>query len=260
MKSAVVVIGIGELGAVFAQGLLRLGHAVFPVTRAMPMAEVAQAVPDPALVLLAVGEADLHAALTAIPAAWRDRLALLQNELLPRDWEQAELEAVTIISVWFEKKPQQPIKVLLPSPIQGPQAKLLADSLQEVDIPTRVLATGEELLFELVRKNLYILTINIAGLALGGGTVMELWQQHESLARAVAEDVIALQEQLSGQPLDRESLLAGMLEAFDADPQHGCSGRRAAARLRRALEQADQSGLKVPTLREIAAKHLAEQV
>ena len=35
MKAPVVIIGIGELGAVFARGLLRLGHPIYPITRAM---------------------------------------------------------------------------------------------------------------------------------------------------------------------------------------------------------------------------------
>ena len=33
MKSPVVLIGIGEMGAVFARGFLRAGYPVYPVTR-----------------------------------------------------------------------------------------------------------------------------------------------------------------------------------------------------------------------------------
>ncbi|MFP5339503.1 MAG: hypothetical protein ACLGIW_13590, partial [Gammaproteobacteria bacterium] len=36
--------------------------------------------------------------------AWRPRVALIQNELLPRDWEKYRYEHPTVISVWFEKK------------------------------------------------------------------------------------------------------------------------------------------------------------
>ena len=109
------------------------------------------------------------------------------------------------------------------------------------------------MLFELVLKNLYILTTNIAGLR-SGGTVDELWRHHQPLARAVAADVIDLQEALTGQRFDREALIEGMLEAFDGDPQHRCMGRSAPARLERALAHADRLGLAVPTLREIAAE------
>ncbi|MBI5460935.1 MAG: hypothetical protein HY941_01975 [Gammaproteobacteria bacterium] len=252
MKASVVVIGIGELGAVFARGLLRLGHPIYPITRAMDMAAEAKALPDPEMVLLAVAEKDLHATLRAIPKPWQSRLALLQNELLPRDWLEAGIELPTVISVWFEKKRGQDAKVLLPSPAFGTHAPLLTDALNGIGIAARVLATQDRLLFELVRKNVYIVATNVAGLAVGG-TVSELWRHHEALARSVALDVIDIQEYLTGTRFDRDALIAGMLEAFDGDPQHGCMGRSAPARLQRALEQADAAGLAVPKLREIAA-------
>lgn len=257
MKQAVIVIGIGELGAVFARGLLRLGHPVHPVTRDMDIAAVADALPTPLMALLAVAEKDLQASLSTIPKAWQDRLALLQNELLPRDWEAAGLPQPTVISVWFEKKKGQDVTVVIPSPVFGTQATLLSDALEGLDIPTRVVASADELLFELVRKNVYILTTNIAGLVVGG-TVAELWRDHETLARTVARDVIDIQEQLTGKQFDSAALIAGMLEAFDGDPQHACMGRSAPARLRRALEEADLAGLAVPKLREIAAAQLPD--
>lgn len=85
MKSATVIIGIGEIGGVFARGFLRLGHPVYPVSRNLAMETVAQEVPRPAIVLIAVAEADLHPVLQQIPDSWQNHLALLQNELLPRD-------------------------------------------------------------------------------------------------------------------------------------------------------------------------------
>ena len=39
MKNPVVVVGIGEMGSVFARGFLRLGHPAYPVTRVMKMLE-----------------------------------------------------------------------------------------------------------------------------------------------------------------------------------------------------------------------------
>lgn len=252
MKQPVVVIGIGELGAVFARGLLRSGHPVYPVTRDMDMDKEAAALPEPALVLLAVAEKDLHSGMATIPAAWRDRAALLQNELLPRDWESCGLREPTVISVWFEKKKGTDSKVLLPSPAFGPGAGLLKTALENIDIPVRILDSAEALLFELAVKNVYILTTNIAGLVVGG-TVSELWRDHEALAREVAGDVIDIQEYLCGQGFDREALIEGMLEAFDGDPQHGCTGRSAPARLQRALALADEAGLEVGKLRGIAA-------
>lgn len=253
MKQPVVVIGIGELGAVFARGLLRSGHPVFPVTRDMDIAAQASRLPEPQMVLLAVAEKDLHAGLEAIPGPWRERLALLQNELLPADWQRHQIANPTVISVWFEKKKGMDAKVLLPSPAFGPQAALLQTALESIDIPVRVLPDAEALLVELVIKNLYILTTNIAGLVVGG-TVSQLWDEHERLAREVASDVIDLQEHLCGQSFEREVLIQGMLQAFAGDPAHKCMGRSAPARLQRALTLADAGGLAVPRLRSIAAE------
>jgi hypothetical protein len=249
MNSPVILIGVGEMGGVFARGLLRLGHPVYPVTRATPMQEVAAEVPTPALALVAVAEADLPSVLRDLPDTWRDRAGLLQNELLPADW--SALADPTVISVWFEKKKGQDAKIIMPSPVYGPHAELLADALSVADIPARLLASPEQLLFELVVKNLYILATNIAGLRVGG-TVGELWDRHQDFASAVAEDVIALQEALTGQRFDRHALVEAMLEAFRGDPDHKCMGRSAPARLARALARAKASGVHLPVLEEIA--------
>lgn len=233
------------MGAVFARGLLRLGHPLYPVTRSTDMQELAAALPDPELVLVAVAEKDLQPTLERIPQSWKARLALLQNELLPQDW--SALAEPTVISVWFEKKRGMDSKVIIPSPAFGPKAQLLADALAAIAIPARVLADANELLFELVVKNLYILTSNIAGLRTGG-TVGELWEQHRDFARQVAEEVIVIQEALTGDRLDRERLIAAMVRAFQADPAHQCMGRSAPARLARALEHGEHYGLELPTL------------
>ena len=248
MNAPVVLIGVGEMGGVFARGLLRLGHPVFPVTRATPMQDVAAAVPRPELVLVAVAEADLQSVLRDLPETWRDRAGLLQNELLPGDWPM--LADPTVISAWFEKKAGQDAKVIIPSPVFGPRAELIADALSVVDIAARLLASPEQLLFELVVKNLYILTTNIAGLRVGG-TVAELWDRHQDFAGAVAEDVIVLQEALTGRTFDRHALIEAMLEAFRGDPEHKCMGRSAPARLARALAHAKAHGLHLPVLEEI---------
>jgi hypothetical protein len=195
----------------------------------------------------------LHAVLEAIPPTWQQRLCLLQNELLPDDWQRYGLIKPTVISVWFEKKKGQDVKVLIPSPVLGPAAELLKTSLGKLDIPVRILANDSELLFELVLKNVYIVTTNCAGLVTGG-TVSELWENHRELAETVAHEVIQIQTALTGQDFQAEALIAGMLEAFQGDPDHRCTGRSAPARLARALQQADAAGLAIPRLREIAAQ------
>lgn len=250
MKQAIVIIGTGEMAGVFARGFLKLGHPVYPITRDMDISACVTQAPSPAMVLVAVGEQDLHSVLAQIPGMWQNKLALLQNELLPRDWQRYSFEPPTVISVWFEKKKGQDAKVLIPSQTYGPHATLLHDALGTVDIPCRVLASNAELEYELVRKNVYILTTNIAGLETGGN-VSELWRDHQALAKAVAVDIIRLQEHLTGHPQDTERLLQGILEAFDGDPEHKCMGRSAPARLQRALEQAEHAHIEVNALRNI---------
>lgn len=250
--SEVVVVGLGQLGRVFAGGFLRAGHTVVPVNRGDHMGVIADAHPKPECVLVAVGENDLAAALDAMPMVWRDRVALIQNELLPAAWEAHGYIDPTVISVWFEKKPGRDPKPLIASPVAGPAARLLVNALAAVDLPAREVAPGDDLLFELVVKNVYILTTNLAGLKTGG-TVNELWTQHQVFARAVAADVISLQEALTGRQYDPDALIAGMLEAFAGDPEHQCMGRSAPARLTRALAHADRLNLAVPTLRGLAS-------
>ncbi|MFO7602766.1 MAG: hypothetical protein R6X06_03015 [Gammaproteobacteria bacterium] len=256
-KQPVIIIGLGEMGGVFARGLLRLGHPVFPVTRDMDMDAVAAAVPEPVMVLLAVAENDLQATLAKIPSRWRASLALLQNELLPRDWKRHHIETPTVISVWFEKKKGQDYKVLIPSPVHGPHAELLAQALASLEIPTFHADSAAAIEYELVRKNVYILTTNIAGLETGGN-VEALWQQHQAFAREVANEIMDIQAWLVGHDLERARLIDGLVEGIEGDPAHQCMGRSAPGRLQRALGFADEAGLQVTTLRRIYQQHVKE--
>lgn len=250
LKGTVVLIGIGEMGALLARGLLRAGHAVVPVNRGSALETLARDHADAALVLVAVGENDLDSVLQQIPVQWRDRVGLLQNELLPNQWQRHSIVSPTVISIWFEKKPGQEVKLLLPSPAYGPGAELLREALQRIDLPVAVLDSERTLLEALVVKNLYILTTNICGLRVGGN-VGELWLRHQPLARKVAADVLRLQTALTGEEFDETVMLERMLEAFRADPEHRCMGRSAPQRLQRALEQARAHSLALPALEAI---------
>jgi len=252
-KTPVILIGVGEMGGVFARGLLRAGYPVWPLTRSDDINALAAAIPKPTLVLVAVGEKDLHPVLDTIPVVWHNRLALLQNELLPRDWQAHGLDQPAVTSVWFEKKPGRDPKVIIPSPMYGPGSEILEQALVALGIPTKPLSSPAELLHELVLKNLYILTTNIAGLKVGG-TVGELWSQHQAFARVVAGEVLDIQQALSGETLSREPLIEGMVAAFDGDLDHGCMGRSAPTRLARALQHGDDFELALPNLRELAGK------
>ncbi|HUN00175.1 MAG TPA: hypothetical protein PLI96_06805 [Halothiobacillus sp.] len=249
----IILVGVGEIGQVLAAGFLKTGHPVIPVTRAQSLSDVLSESPHAGALILAVAEKDLPALLPRIPASWHSRLVLLQNELLPRDWQDTGVINPTVISIWFEKKPGTPVKALMPSPVWGAQAKRLQVALQAVGLTTRIVPNLAAMQHELVLKNVYILTTNIAGLTVGGD-VQTLWQRHEPLARAIADEVITLQEKLIDAPLDRSALIAGMLEGFAGDPTHRCMGRTAQARLQRALNLAHQHGLNLPQLTAIAAQ------
>jgi ketopantoate reductase len=250
VSKSIVIVGLGEIGSVFARGFLRSGYVVQPVTRSMDMQKVAQHTPDPELVVIAVGEAELHQQLKKIPEAWKDKLVLLQNELLPRDWLKYELDP-TVISVWFEKKKGQDSKVIIASPVYGQHAEMLVDALASIDIAARVLGSKANLLHELVLKNLYILTTNISGLEVGGN-VGDLWRKHKILANGVANDVIRLQGLLTGETLNHDELINGMESAINGDEEHMCMGRSAPVRLQRALVLARKNNLSLPMLERIS--------
>jgi len=255
MNSCVAVIGIGEIGGILAKGFLRNGHPVYPLIRQMDLKEEISILPEFSLVNVAVGENDLSEVLEIIPEIWKNRLLLLQNELLPRDWKAAGITDPTVLVVWFEKKPGQDYKVLIPSPVYGPNAGLVSSALEALSIPCPELQSSEELLYELVRKNVYILTTNIAGL-ITGGTVFDLKKDHYKFALKIAEDVMDIQDHLTGFRHDRAKLIAGMEEAFEADPEHKCMGRSAPFRLKRALKFAESAGIPAGALRKVAAEKL----
>jgi len=252
MNQPIVIIGIGELGGVFARAFLRKGYPVYPVTRSMNIIDQADKLPHPELVLVAVAEKDFQAVMADIPAAWRNRIVLLQNELLPRNWEDYDIISPTVISVWFEKKTGREYKVLIPSRIQGPKAGLVAESLGGIGIPCKVLSGEDELLYELVLKNVFVFTINIAGLALAEGTTTEaLWTRHNELARTIADEVIDVQQWLTKVTFQRKRLIDGMVEGIYGDATHKCKGRSAQGRLARVIETADKAGLQIPRIKDI---------
>lgn len=252
MKPPIFIIGIGELAGVFARAFLRNGYPVYPINRNMNIDEEAENLPEPHLVLIAVAEKDFQAVMETLPARWHNKLFLIQNELLPHDWQRYEIAFPTVMSVWFEKKKGMDYKPLLPSPVYGPQAALVARSLAGIEIPSNVLDSEDELVFELVLKNVFVFTINIAGLMLEeGATTSMLWQKHQKLALDVAAEVIALQEHASAKTFSRDKLINGLIEGVNGDPNHKCKGRSAPGRLRRAVALAAEAGLEVPVIQDI---------
>ncbi len=252
MKKPIVVLGIGELGSVFSRAFLRNNYPVYPITRKTNIDELHANI-DPEFILVCVAENQLQPALKSIPNAWKDRVAMLQNELLPRDWEAHQFENPTIISVWFEKKKGMDSKVVMSSPTFGSKAQILVDSLALIDIPAHIVADEDALLFELVFKNVYIFTVNITGLAVApGSTVGDVRDHHLDILHNVFNDVLKLQSILTGRTFDKQKLEKNMMDmAFEGDLNHICIGRSAPARLDRALKLAKDFKLGLPTLEKI---------
>lgn len=250
MKPPIVLIGIGELGGEFARGFLRCGYPVYPITRQMAIPDAARQIPTPELVLITVQESELDGILKDLPESWRGRVGLVQNELLPRHWRQHGIDNPTVAVVWFEKKPGIALTNILYTPVYGPHADLLINALEAIDIPTRLLKDESQLVYQLLRKSLYIMTVNICGLSCGG-TVGELWARHRELVREVALEAIGILEWLSGQELPAEKLIAGMVEGIEDCPDRNCLGRSARFRLERALHYAKEAGLETPRLNDI---------
>lgn len=250
MKAPIVLIGIGELGGEFARGFLRCGHPVYPITRQMDMQQECDCIPSPCLVLITVQENELDAVLKQLPTPWRDKVGLVQNELLPRHWQRHNIAEPSVAVVWFEKKPEMALTNILYTPVYGPQAELMAQALDAIKIPRRILNNENELLYELLRKSLYIMTVNICGLACGG-SAGNLWKQHQVLMREVALEAVAILEWLTDQNLPAEKLIAGMVEGIEDCPHRNSVGRSAPARLKRALHYAREAGLEVPRMAEI---------
>jgi ketopantoate reductase len=275
----VVVVGLGQLGAVFAEGFLRLGHAVIPVLRGQSLTEKAAGCglvargpgkdadgslegTGPELVLVAVGEDDLGAVLESIPLGWRERVALLQNELRPCLWQPSGLIDPTIAVIWFEKKVGIPLREVRATAVAGPRRELIVAALSRVGVSAVSIggpSPVEELAHELALKNLYILCLNLAGLA-GVSDAGALLRSGSEVFLRLFEEVfqleLALDRRAGGAQLDRARLELELVAAIQADPKHSARGRSAPQRLVRTLRLAREEGLTSPHLEALARLEL----
>jgi hypothetical protein len=244
---SVVVVGMGQLGRTFGQGLLAIGETVVPVLRGEAIGAV-----EPELVLVTVAEKDFDAAVRSIPAALRTRIGLVQNELAPSDWLERGISRPTVACVFFEKKRGRQLRLILPTRIAGPHAELLVRALRAIDVEANAIDDAE-LPRALLEKNLYILTTNLAGI----GTPLTVTQlAAEKRLPAIFDEVLLIERARFGldeAAVSRDALWSAMMAAFAADPDHVAAGRIAWERLSRTLARADRFGLAVPTLRSIKA-------
>ncbi len=242
-KTAVIV-GMGQLGRTLGEGLLMCGKTVTPILRGSAI----DATVNPQTVIVATGEDDLPGALDMLPRKWKvePTVVLLQNELLPPQWITQGVANPTVFVVWFERKPGKPITPLLPSIVYGPQQDVIKCAMDSLAIPCEIASGNTAMLTELIAKNAYIWTVNIAGLDVGSVTTGALLTDHASLVEALIEESIAVQEAIIGQNFDALDITRRIKQALTADPNHGAGGRSAKRRLERFLAYAEDVGVKVP--------------
>lgn len=261
----VAVVGMGQIGSELAAGLRAASSHVEEVHRG-ELGRLA-GLSSCRAAILAVPEDALAEVVSALPLELRERVVLVQNELSPSTWRGLGLARPTVAVVWFEKKGGRAPKPLLPTPVAGPCADLVVDAIARRGLPALRIAEGRELIQALVAKNLYIVVANLAGLAasrigeLGGArggvawpnglsTMGELLGAHRAFARALGEEVFAIEQARLDAPerdaVDFEAAWSVVEAATAADPDHACMGRSAPARLVRAAARARDRGVHVP--------------
>jgi ketopantoate reductase len=248
-----LIVGMGELGGVFALALLRRGISVVPVLRSTTAESVVARCGDPLLCVISVGEDALPSVLDGWLRRYANRWLLVQNELRPSEWERRGLPAPTVAVVWFEKKPGRDIRSLVSTPVFGPHAAIVVKALSALGLPAHVEFDSERLVFELALKNLYILSMNAAGLV-HDVDVGTLWHEHRSVVDHVCDEILELESAQMQCVLPTLSLKLELERVITADPRHEAKGRSARNRMVRTLATARRLGLNTPILDEIARR------
>ncbi|WP_053960083.1 hypothetical protein [Sulfobacillus thermosulfidooxidans] len=247
-----VIVGLGQLGRTLGEGLLMQGITVTPILRSTPIDPTL----NPETVIVATGEDDLAGALKRIPQTWKSRptIVLLQNELLPPQWQTQGVSEPTIFVVWFERKPGKLITPLLPSVVFGPQQHIIQSAMDHLGIPCETAADENDILTQLVIKNAYIWTTNISSLFVGPLTTGVLHEKHASLVDSLIKETIAVQEAIIGRSFDLAKISSRVNQALLSDPLHNAGGRSAKRRLERFLAHAHTVGISVPQAQMIAER------
>jgi ketopantoate reductase len=248
-----LVVGMGEIGSVFALGLLRRGYTVVPILRSTPVETILARPSNPSLCVVAVAEDDLDHVLDGWARRYADRWVLMQNELRPSEWERRGLDTPTVAVVWFEKKPGREPHTIVSTPVHGPHAQVVISALSSLGLPVHHEPDREQLLFELCLKNLYILSMNFAGLEYPTD-VGTIWHEHRPYLDQICIEVLELEAAQMQRNLPTQSLCIELERVIMADPRHVAAGRNALARLHRSRRTAKRLGIVTPTLDAIAAK------
>lgn len=242
-----MVVGVGELGGVFARGLLRIGHTVIPVRRGDDLERAFGEHADAEVVIVSVPEDALGGVLDVLPTSLVSRAVLVQNDLRPRTWTERGVSDPSVAVVWFEKKPGREAKTIVPTVLFGRGAATCAEALAQLSIPTELAADDAARDEAFAVKNVYIVTTNLLGLG-RGGTTGELLANDELDWQAAAREVLAVEGLLFERVFDEGRVLEGVRAAMAADPGHVCAGRTARARAEKFFARARELSIATTTL------------
>ena len=249
-----VIVGMGQLGALFGRAALRCGVRVTPILRSTNSATAWHGVGKEAAVLLAVGLDDLAGALEAVPEARRGQVILLQNELFEPVWRDLGLQDPGVLVFWSNKKAGRPLQHGHRSGIYGPGAPLMVELHGELGVAHERLVDRQALAEELAAKYAFILTINVLGLV--HDEPLGRWlERGEATVRALARDAARLAAAKSGElaaQIEEDAVVDTVIEAMEALAGMSARGRSAQARLERAREDAEALGLELQALERVA--------
>lgn len=235
-----VVIGMGQLGRLFGGAALACGYQTTPVLRDAPVDLAMLRGP----ILVTVGERALAAVLASVPAARRDDVILVQNELFPHVWRaDGALGAhaqPTVAVVWSNVKKGCPVEVGRATHVFGPHAQFMRELHGAIDVPCAELRTFGELEQELVAKYAFILGVNALGLE-KARTIGEWLDADPARVDGVLTQTIALGEAQVGHACAGAAPIArAAMEALRAMP---AAGRTANERVTRARDLANKLGV-----------------
>lgn len=248
MRDAAVV-GLGQLGQMYAGALLNQGYRVTPVVRATPRPLELGLAPE-APVLVSVGEDALDAALSELVAAGLgQRVMLLQNELFPATWKKHPTAHPTVMVVWTNRKKGVPL-VGAPTRVFGPLADLVVRMHAALEIPCEVLPDEHALNTELCAKYAFIVAVNALGVS-EPRTLQEWMEAEPQTVGRVLQDAVSLSAVRVDASVDVEEARRRAHSAMVALASIPSRGRTSWARMERAAAVSQEQHLPVPALRRL---------
>ncbi len=245
-----IVMGLGELGQLYASAALKTGIRVTPLTRTTPVEQALEGLPTQTPLLVAVGEKDLESALQSLPKSRLDSLILLQNELFPAQWERFS-KHVTLMIPWLLKKKGEPLLVARSTPVFGQFAPLVEALHIALGFQAEALPDPLALKQAIVDKYAFILSVNALGLV--RDLTLAEWLAHDTTyIDALAREAAALGAAQVGMEVRVEQTLSEVRSGLEHMGAMRARGRTAKDRVLRALAHAKHFRISAPAFERAA--------